>query len=320
MQNNSNECLLCKTKNARTVSVIDRKGKPLKTCICEGCGLVFNQPIPTDDELAKFYSQDYRKEYKGSFRPRGRQIIRNFRRVSNHISCFSDIFANAKNILDVGAGSGEFVFAMSYMGKNACGIEPNKEYAEYCRSQLHIDISTLAILDATFPKDSFDFINISHVVEHLNDPVRYLSMLSQWLQEDGILYVDVPNIYSYTKMKSKGNMFHYGHIFNFSPWTLRSVCALAGFVECANTAERCAESTGVFFEKTNKTFITKDALNRENAESIGRAIDEHNQYDSVAVKRFKFINKIWARIEETISSRRLGTPSKIGESVLGHLK
>ena len=235
-------CLLCDTETAKTVSQRDRHGNALETCVCDGCGQVYNKPIPNDIELARFYSEDYRKQYKGSFRPRGRQIIRNFRRANEHLTRFSDMFEDAQTVLDVGAGSGEFVFAMGQMGKVAKGIEPNKEYAAYCRSDLDVDVATLEILNAEFDEKSFDFINLSHVLEHLNNPVRYLSLLSSWLEDDGVLYVEVPNIFSYTKLKSKGNMFHYGHIFNFSPWTLRAAAGLAGLRECDRSAERSAET------------------------------------------------------------------------------
>ncbi len=313
-------CLLCKTETAKTVSVRDRHGNALETCVCGGCGLVFNRPIPNDIELARFYSEDYRKQYKGSFRPRGRQIIRNFRRAREHLTRFSDMFENAQTVLDVGAGSGEFVFAMGQMGKDAKGIEPNKEYAAYCRSDLNVDVATLETLKAEFDEKSFDFINLSHVMEHLNDPVRYLTLLSSWLKDDGVIYVEVPNIFSYTKLKSKGNMFHYGHIFNFSPWTLRAAGGLVGLKECDRSAQRSADSTGVFFEKAGSVADVQTALNGVNAADVLKVIEAHNQNGASVAKKSKFIHKNIVRMEETLASKKLGSPAKIGASVLSGIK
>ena len=309
-------CLLCNSKGTETVSTTDRKGKPLTTCVCTGCGQVYNSPIPSDFELAKFYSEDYRKEYKGSFRPRGRQIIRNFRRVRDHVSRYADVFSPVDTVLDVGAGSGEFVFAMQYLGKAAQGIEPNKEYAAYCRSDLGIDVATLGILDAKFDQGRFDLINLSHVMEHLNDPVRYLSLLLSWLKDDGVLYVEVPNMFSYTKLKSKGNMFHYGHIFNFSPWTLRAAAGLAGFEECEETAKRSRGSTGVFFRKALVKTTANNALNGDNADVVLSAVRAHNLNGASAARKSKFLAKNITRIEESLTSRRLGTPKNIGVTML----
>ena len=58
----------------RTVSQTDRRGKPLKTVVCMETGLVRNDPVPGDAELAKFYAEDYRKDYKSSEKPRRRPL------------------------------------------------------------------------------------------------------------------------------------------------------------------------------------------------------------------------------------------------------
>lgn len=113
----------------KTVSETDRRGKPLKTVVCMETGLVRNDPVPGDDELAKFYAEDYRKDYKSSEKPRKRQILRNFRRVAAHITQFHDVLDHAGHVLDVGAGSGEFAYLMTQRGKRVTGIEPNKGYA-----------------------------------------------------------------------------------------------------------------------------------------------------------------------------------------------
>ena len=81
----------------RTVSETDRRGKPLKTFVCLETGLVRNDPVPGDDELAKFYAEDYRKDYKASEKPRKRQILRNFRRVAAHVSQSHDCHEREHN-------------------------------------------------------------------------------------------------------------------------------------------------------------------------------------------------------------------------------
>ena len=47
------------------VSERDRHGNPLRTVLCAETGLVRNDPVPGDEELAKFYSEEYRTAYKG---------------------------------------------------------------------------------------------------------------------------------------------------------------------------------------------------------------------------------------------------------------
>ena len=71
------------------VSETDRHGKPLRTIICMETGLVRNDPVPNDEELARFYADDYRIAYKGAAKPRRRQVVRNFSARDNvcaHVS------------------------------------------------------------------------------------------------------------------------------------------------------------------------------------------------------------------------------------------
>ena len=132
------------------VSERDRHGNPLRTVLCAETGLVRNDPVPGDEELAKFYSEEYRTAYKAAERPRRRQILRNFRRVADHVRRFRDVFEPARRILDVGAGSGEFVFLMRDLGKEAVGLEPNKDYSAWCREELGVDVRTAYIAPDLF--------------------------------------------------------------------------------------------------------------------------------------------------------------------------
>ena len=298
----------------KTVSETDRRGKPLKTVICMETGLVRNDPVPDDDELAKFYSEDYRKDYKSSEKPRKRQILRNFRRVAAHVQRFSDVLDGVGDVLDVGAGSGEFAYLMTQRGKRVTGIEPNKGYAAYCRDDLELDVRTAHLATDLFEPGSFDLIRLNHVLEHLNDPVRYLSMIAAWLRPKGILYVEVPNIETYAREKSRGNMFHYGHIWNFNPWTLRAVAGLAGLHELEETMERSADTTGVFFRRGDAT-SDAELKNPANAEQVARMIEQHYAGGFREGKAAKPFAKIGARIEETLTGAILGDPKSIGSKV-----
>ena len=224
-----------------------------------------------------------------------------------------------ERILDVGAGSGEFLYSISSLGKDVQGIEPNRDYAEYCRDSLSLNVQTLQIADFDPGETKFDFIRLSHVLEHLNDPVSYLSTLADWLSDDGILYLEVPNILDYASGKSKGNMFHFGHIYNFSPWTLVSVAGLAGLREYEKTSSRQADSTGMFFEKSTAPIAVSQQTGKENAKRVFNAIDRHYSHGRVGtgVKAArKFLRKSGKLIDETVSVSGFKTPKEIGNSVL----
>lgn len=310
-------CLLCHSTQSETVSRQDRHGKSLVTKVCQGCGLVFNDPIPSDVELSKFYSEDYRMEYKGAHKPRKRQILRNFRRARDHVNQFKDIFDTVSSVLDIGAGSGEFLFSMAHAGKKAEGIEPNRQYAEYCRESLDLDVRTLELAPNLFANSQFDFIRLNHVMEHMNDPVAKLKMISGFMKDDGILFLEVPNIEHYAVTKSRGNMFHFGHIFNFNPWTLRATARLAGLVEDERTITRCTATTGIFLKKTPDLWSAEDVTNEKNAHLVMDFIERHYQNSFGAKNVAKPFKKLAKYGEETIASWRYDDPKEIGAAVLG---
>lgn len=300
--------------NLKTVSGTDRHGKPLTTLIDLKTGVVRNDPIPDDATLAKFYSDDYRVAYKSAARPRGRQILRNFRRAKQVFERFDDVFAPARTMLDAGAGSGEFLFAGQYLGKDAIGVEPNREYAEYDRQELGLNVTTKHLSEELFAQESFDLIILSHVLEHLNDPVRYLSMLAGWLTPRGVLYIEVPDINEMCARHSVGNMFHFGHIFNYSPSVLRIVAGLSGLVELDATRARCADSTSVVFVKGPALAQFPD--NSAAAAHTLSLIARHYAKGFKEGKAAKPFRKLGRHLEESVNSKIAGSAKEIGQGVM----
>ncbi|MEM9010416.1 MAG: class I SAM-dependent methyltransferase [Pseudomonadota bacterium] len=309
---------LGRPEDLEIVSETDRHGRPLRTVIDMGTGLVRNDPIPGDDELARFYAEEYRTAYKGAARPRRRQIVRNFRRAAAHIAAFRDVIDPAMRVLDVGAGSGEFLYLVHTLGKSAHGIEPNRGYAEYCRDALGLDVASAHLAPDLFAPGAFDLIRLNHVLEHLNDPVGYLEMIAAWLAPDGLLQVEVPNIEVYCRAKSRGGMFHYGHIFNFNPWTLRAAAGLAGLAEAEETAPRSTDTTGAFF-RIGQRWTAENARNPENAHQVRALIRHHYEGDRAAERRRRPLSKLAHRIEETATGLFAGTPRAIADRAAARL-
>ncbi len=102
-------CRLCGESEHLPVSRKDRHGYALDTAICMGCGIITNYPIPSHEALADFYRADTRTQFKGTEKPRKRQVWRNFKRLESHFEDNRDIYAGRRTCLDLGSGSGEFM-------------------------------------------------------------------------------------------------------------------------------------------------------------------------------------------------------------------
>jgi len=99
----------------------------------------------------------------------------------------------APKLLDVGFGRGDFLLAMRESGWDVYGIEPDADSAAAARAN-GISAEQGTLDDAPYAPESFDAITLSHVIEHLHDPVHSLEACQGLLKPGGILWAATPNI------------------------------------------------------------------------------------------------------------------------------
>ena len=85
------------------------------------------------------------------------------------------------------------------------------------------DIKFNAYSDLTNVEGKFNIIVLSHVLEHVVNPIDYLKLVNNLLVKNGILYIEVPFLdYQY-----KGEFFP--HLLFFKPQSLQNLCDNVGF-------------------------------------------------------------------------------------------
>ncbi len=316
-------CVLCGGAEWDCVSERDRHGKPLVTVLCTGCGVLRNDPVPSAEELAQFYRKDYRASYKGATEPRLRQVWRNFDRLTAHIRSFDDVYLSGGDWLDLGSGSGEFSYLAARLGVRVTSVEPNEGYAAYCREKLGLDVQGKTLEECDFPEQSFDLIRLSHVLEHMRDPVAALTRLRGWLRPGGVLYIEVPNIEADSRNKLQGRLFHYGHIYNYNPTTLRHVAGLAGLVELPKTAGRCDGACAGFFVAGEGGLQPVDLL-QKNAALMQERMRAHRARRvprPMEGSAFgQFVTRLRQRLREAREGRRLRSHGAIAEAASAALR
>lgn len=100
-----------------------------------------------------------------------------------------------RRLLDVGCGSGEFLQRMRSFGWETVGVEPDPVAAARARNA-KLDVRDGQLVDAAFHADFFDAIVLSHVIEHVHDPVGLLRECARVLRPGGVLMVMTPNLES----------------------------------------------------------------------------------------------------------------------------
>ena len=218
-------CALCRGNDFKRISEKDSKNKgELIVCFCNSCSMVSQNPIPTEHQVEQYYATEYRQDYKQVFVPKLKHIYRAGSLVLNRLGFLTKNNVASGKLLDVGAGGGEFTYVSSQLGFDSNGIEPNIGYSNYAKDQYQANVKTGQLADVD---GKFDVITMFHVMEHIPDPIKTFKKLYDLLNEDGFLFIEVPNIESFSQ--SPGNTFFKAHIHYFSAATLIA-CASQYFV------------------------------------------------------------------------------------------
>jgi len=117
---------------------------------------------------------------------------------------------NAKNILDIGCGTGATGLAIkSKLNNNieVIGVELNAEAGELAKDKIdQIIIGNIEEVNLSFAPGYFDCILYADILEHLIDPWKVLANHKYLLANDGCIIASIPNIANYKiiRMLKKG--------------------------------------------------------------------------------------------------------------------
>ena len=138
---------------------------------------------------------------------------------------------DAGKILDIGAGLGYFLSALDPCWERHA-LEISKFALEYMEKEFPKLIRHEGLLDeGRFLENSFDVVNLYHVIEHLSNPIEILKTIKRLLRPQGILIVGTPNIRSIAGLTFQGNyrLLGTGHLCMYHPKSLISVLEQTGF-------------------------------------------------------------------------------------------
>ena len=104
---------------------------------------------------------------------------------------------NRRMIVDIGCGPGFFLKRGKDRGWKGVGIEASKQAAEYAKG-LGVEVLNcfLEALDIEANRGKFDVAHLSEVLEHCPDPMSVCKTSYEFLSDDGIICIVVPNDYN----------------------------------------------------------------------------------------------------------------------------
>jgi 2-polyprenyl-3-methyl-5-hydroxy-6-metoxy-1,4-benzoquinol methylase len=228
------------------------------------------------------------------------------------------LLKDRRRVLDACAGSGVFAYVMGQLGFQVEALEPNPDNAVFCHRVLGVEAHTHNVCEQAYAAGSFDFIRVHHILVHAPDPVALLRSMRDWLSDDGLIYLELPNIEVEAALRPRGAIFDLGHPFDFNPATLRAALARAGFVEVDETRTRHREATAGFFRKAEPDLLARpDAAN---AQRVSDAITTHYSRARPSTSIMRFVEGMASRAAERRELKGLTSHRQAAEHVTARLK
>lgn len=106
-------------------------------------------------------------------------------------------------ILDYGCGNGDFLKVMKGFGWDVYGYDPDEKAVKVAKKNGIANTHHGDFKKLPFKNNYFDVITLNHVLEHLDDPIKTLNLLSAKLKKAGHLVIRVPNVHSLMHIKYK---------------------------------------------------------------------------------------------------------------------
>lgn len=185
---------------------------------------------PQPENLAIYYeSEDYisHTDAKKSLVDKIYHTVKGYN-LKSKLSLIDSYASSNKRLLDVGAGTGDFLAVAKKYGWEVAGVEPN-ELARLKSGEK--GVALLQNLDSIPTSDKYEVITLWHVLEHLPDLESQIAKLVGLLTDNGTLVVAVPNFKSFDAQYYKEFWAAFDvprHLWHFSKRSVQSIFAKHG--------------------------------------------------------------------------------------------
>jgi len=161
----------------------------------ESLDMLITFPQPSLENLGKYYeSEDYisHTDNKRSLFEKLYHFIKTIA-LKNKLHLINLLQPNKGRILDIGAGTGDFLSIAKKDGWQTIGVEPSTKAKSIAinKGVSFVDLTT------ELANNSFDVISMWHVLEHVPDLDKQIKELKRLLKPKGTLLIAVPNFKSF---------------------------------------------------------------------------------------------------------------------------
>lgn len=198
---------------------------------CKDCTIRFTQNIPGLNEIGPYYqSENYisHSDTNEGIINKLYHKVRNRTLIQKRNTIKKFIGKSTGSLLDVGCGTGAFLYTMQQSGWEITGLEPDETARTKAKELYKLNLDSSEKL-FSLPAESFDAITMWHVLEHVHQLHNYIKRLRELLKPGGKLFIAVPNYTSYDAKVYKEFWAAYDvprHLYHFSPASMYKLLSL----------------------------------------------------------------------------------------------
>ncbi|GAA3751341.1 class I SAM-dependent methyltransferase [Flavobacterium ginsengisoli] len=161
----------------------------------EELDMLITSPQPELQNLGKYYeSEDYisHTDNKRSLFEKAYHFVKNIA-LKNKLNLINSQQSKKGKLLDIGAGTGDFLLTAKNDGWETIGVEPSDRAKNIAKEKGISFVEETSTLES----NSLDVITMWHVLEHVPDLELQIQELKRLLKPTGTLIVAVPNYKSF---------------------------------------------------------------------------------------------------------------------------
>jgi 2-polyprenyl-3-methyl-5-hydroxy-6-metoxy-1,4-benzoquinol methylase len=194
---------------------------------CSSCGLVFMEPLPTRDELPALYPAEYHN-FEQPTSVLSRLLLDRY--LARQAATCERYLPAEGAFLEVGCAGGDPLERLQRRhSRKVRGIDISRDACERAWERgLDVFHGTIDEFDTG---EGFDMVFMSHVIEHVVDPVATMAKVASLLTPNGVLYLETPNVGALDARvwKSHWGLIHYPrHLYLFDRRTILMLVEGAG--------------------------------------------------------------------------------------------
>lgn len=304
---NSRSCAICSGDSAsqvfdqamHSIAGIGDIGYHHKIHVCDQCGFVFASPLLADAQILRYYEffSNYEQHQSGGKLPDESKAM-----VQRQVDLLTARFQPGYRgrALDIGCSLPYALSLLKEQGWSVRGLDPSDWCIQKAKELYGVEVHKGFISpEMSKSQGPVDAIILSHVLEHLVYPHQALAIIRDTLADDGVLYIEVPNLMDNNHLTG---YFTFEHVNFFTPTSLTNLARSSGFeIETLSLFDNAQYKSAypVIAATLRKTSHTFELVN--DAEPARRVIEEYKRAVESIVDRLN--RRIGHAVSQTAPDR-----------------